>query len=1315
MVGIKHADLHSPTFQDLATNVGLGILLHGKSLTFKDYSPADVRSILTRAKVRSDAGIELGADATPEQMINAFKAKGVDIDSKDMADLGRPLTREELAVYENIKKKTAELEDSGAFQNAGVEFGGARQAGIPKMFGKSEPISSAVVKARPNEMVGTEPQKPAPSTGPAPTALPFTPAVKEAASDAELEQFPRQSLPIPTEQVNALVDHARTLRDIATGADINTMTEAELNMVGMTHKGDKIIPRPGKNPATGLPYVPSIQIDGNGNAIILQPAIDSLRKDFPATAEMIGMDEKTAREHFAKQPITPSEQPATSTPAKVEATPHEASPQVGAEPVASSGSGNTKGAVKATPAGAAPAPTLPTTGKAGDGVRTWAEKLLPKLGKDAKKGVQDRAKLIADALDEFQGAFGDVQLTPTHGSAGIEYDQETGTLKIDPVKLIAHLGQAKNPTKMRDGFRAVLDEEYKHHIDTTLTQTSEEYRQTRDELWNSLPDELKKLSAAAYNKRTNTTYRDDEQGKAEFIRQYWQSASYRKMTEAAFREKGLLGKLQALIAAFLKELRKIAKGQKHPQLKAMLDRIIAEGELFMAAQNKETAQGQDSSKIKNKVATSLEEQAAKLDAIGTESAKKQAAKLREKAERLHTEARKVETKPDQSEKQSEPVPPVSEVKVEGEQGKDVSASKEEVPTIDDAAHEAATSPKNDLSQPTEAQKEAGNYPKGHVSVSGMPVSIENPEGSYRFKYDLERVAQVLDKLAGANDEKTKKAAEKITLALDYFSKGEPLKGINELDDAGNGLALNHGPLMEVLDGVIAQGWYAKMKDHYGYFLASEGKDKDHVDVFIKPGTPLDYEGSVYVINQVDPKTRDFDETKTIIGAASAKEAREIYMRNYAPGWKGYDSIAIFPDVASFKDWLKNGDHSKMAKSAGVAYPSDRKPQASESSALTVSGNKADLMGRKWKPNSVVLVPYSYPDYAPLEPVQVLHDGTEEGMRKAFAKAREIATEENGEISHSSTLGGATDAAGAVTHVIAPNGKVSLLASPAGQYTVGNINAFRDDALTKILAAKAAGNIDEANRLAQVQIDELDAKNATTADVLKKVIADIAAAKVHFAAGGKVQDLDNRYNSAKEYSENLVRHKAGLEGSLKDRNDEIAKWRSLQVKDAKPAENPIANATDVPSAKGFASGTELAKPTLAADKHYLFDSKPGDIAPMPNGGNVLILNHFDKLKDAKAAAAKFDEIQPNLAKVEAWLQKPKKEGGKVKPMWTVRIPNVTQSLADMIAAKVEQLEESPEQNGGWRTQAAWEPKPVSVDGGPAGNAANTVSIWWRATP
>lgn len=51
--------------------------------------------------------------------------------------------------------------------------------------------------------------------------------------------------------------------------------------------------------------------------------------------------------------------------------------------------------------------------------------------------------------------------------------------------------------------------------------------------------------------------------------------------------------------------------------------------------------------------------------------------------------------------------------------------------IDAQAHEAATSPTNDLPEPTPLQVQSGNYKKGHVDVAGFDISVENPAGSVR--------------------------------------------------------------------------------------------------------------------------------------------------------------------------------------------------------------------------------------------------------------------------------------------------------------------------------------------------------------------------------------------------------------------------------------------------------------------------------------------------------------------------------------------------------------------------------------------------------
>lgn len=74
-----------------------------------------------------------------------------------------------------------------------------------------------------------------------------------------------------------------------------------------------------------------------------------------------------------------------------------------------------------------------------------------------------------------------------------------------------------------------------------------------------------------------------------------------------------------------------------------------------------------------------------------------------------------------------------EVKGEPESFFDVVGGLEK--SIDEAAHEAATSPNNDLAEPTVAQAEANNYKLGRIEHSGMKIGIENPEGSFRKGID----------------------------------------------------------------------------------------------------------------------------------------------------------------------------------------------------------------------------------------------------------------------------------------------------------------------------------------------------------------------------------------------------------------------------------------------------------------------------------------------------------------------------------------------------------------------------------------------------
>ncbi len=93
-----------------------------------------------------------------------------------------------------------------------------------------------------------------------------------------------------------------------------------------------------------------------------------------------------------------------------------------------------------------------------------------------------------------------------------------------------------------------------------------------------------------------------------------------------------------------------------------------------------------------------------------------------------------------------------------------------------------------------------------------------------------------------------------------------------------------------------------MNHHYGYFKRTEGHDGDKIDVFI--GNNPNSE-TVFVIDQVNPETGEFDESKVTLGFTSREEAKDAYMSNYEAGWEGFSAITEV-GVEEFRKWLYDG-------------------------------------------------------------------------------------------------------------------------------------------------------------------------------------------------------------------------------------------------------------------------------------------------------------------------------------------------------------------------------------------------------------------------
>ena len=133
-------------------------------------------------------------------------------------------------------------------------------------------------------------------------------------------------------------------------------------------------------------------------------------------------------------------------------------------------------------------------------------------------------------------------------------------------------------------------------------------------------------------------------------------------------------------------------------------------------------------------------------------------------------------------------------------------------------------------EPTEAQKKAGNYKKGHLTFGGYNFTVETPKGTTR----------------SGKDEQGKSWS--VTM---------------------------HDTYGYILGKIGVDG------DHIDMFI----NDAADLDTFA---------GNVYVVDQVNPETGKFDEHKVMYGYPSEEAATEAYLANYSKDWKGLGKVTSVP-------------------------------------------------------------------------------------------------------------------------------------------------------------------------------------------------------------------------------------------------------------------------------------------------------------------------------------------------------------------------------------------------------------------------------------
>ena len=179
-------------------------------------------------------------------------------------------------------------------------------------------------------------------------------------------------------------------------------------------------------------------------------------------------------------------------------------------------------------------------------------------------------------------------------------------------------------------------------------------------------------------------------------------------------------------------------------------------------------------------------------------------------------------------------------------------------------------------EPTEAQKKAGNYKKGHLSFGGYDYTVETPKGVTRSGKD---------------------------------EQGKPWS------------VTMHDTYGYILGKIGVDG------DHIDMFI----NDAADLDTF---------DGNVYVVDQVKPETGEFDEHKVMYGYPSEEAATEAYLANYSKGWKGLGKVTSVPKATfdkwlessdrktkPFADYamIKKGAHQDFISDMEYTYENDVHP------------------------------------------------------------------------------------------------------------------------------------------------------------------------------------------------------------------------------------------------------------------------------------------------------------------------------------------------------------------------------------------------------
>jgi hypothetical protein len=152
-----------------------------------------------------------------------------------------------------------------------------------------------------------------------------------------------------------------------------------------------------------------------------------------------------------------------------------------------------------------------------------------------------------------------------------------------------------------------------------------------------------------------------------------------------------------------------------------------------------------------------------------------------------------------------------------------------------------------------------------------------------------------------------------TRKKEKFEKGYKLQGKTDFQGLPISIENKKGSVRKWHDPFAKRDGETKMHYDYGYIRGTLGTDGDHVDVYLGPVAEAK---TVYVVHQRRaPEFKRFDEDKVMLGFASAKEAKQAYLRQY-DNPRFFGNMTALP-METFKEKLQDrkGDMIKSLKKA----------------------------------------------------------------------------------------------------------------------------------------------------------------------------------------------------------------------------------------------------------------------------------------------------------------------------------------------------------------------------------------------------------------